>query len=310
MSPGLPSRRSVPRSRTRPASAEAGPTSHSRALPRRLLSVAQRCPGYCSGRRSVQLSGQRRCCVREAGRSPEQCPPRYCSYGNRPRPAVTVPGTAHCLSAPAPAGVNRRTSVASCLPAHATMICASGSTAACALCACTNAFVVPSLHCLTTAFRAPGADLDMVRRATLATRSSPPVSTSWRASSGGGGVQFHVRCFYLWDALRRVTQTRRMSRAPERLLSEYLVSRPDADLCDACISEHTVLRVEAVAEQIGILANVTSVTELSRPRVSEAAQARSRKTEDTREESPMKRSRHPPCDNCGRVREIQSLREA
>jgi len=25
------------------------------------------------------------------------------------------------------------------------------------------------------------------------------------ASEGGGGVQFHVRCFYLWDALRRVS---------------------------------------------------------------------------------------------------------
>jgi hypothetical protein len=24
------------------------------------------------------------------------------------------------------------------------------------------------------------------------------------AAEGGGGVQFHVRCFYLWDALRRV----------------------------------------------------------------------------------------------------------
>jgi hypothetical protein len=27
------------------------------------------------------------------------------------------------------------------------------------------------------------------------------------ATEGGGGVQFHVRCFYLWDALRRVTPT-------------------------------------------------------------------------------------------------------
>jgi hypothetical protein len=33
--------------------------------------------------------------------------------------------------------------------------------------------------------------------------------TSWElimegiASDGGGGIQFHVRCFYLWDALRR-----------------------------------------------------------------------------------------------------------
>ena len=27
------------------------------------------------------------------------------------------------------------------------------------------------------------------------------------ASEGGGGVQFHVRCFYLWDALRRVVPT-------------------------------------------------------------------------------------------------------
>lgn len=24
------------------------------------------------------------------------------------------------------------------------------------------------------------------------------------ASEGGGGVQFHVRCFYLWDSLRRL----------------------------------------------------------------------------------------------------------
>jgi hypothetical protein len=23
-------------------------------------------------------------------------------------------------------------------------------------------------------------------------------------AEGGGGVQFHVRCFYLWDALRRL----------------------------------------------------------------------------------------------------------
>ena len=27
------------------------------------------------------------------------------------------------------------------------------------------------------------------------------------AAEGGGGVQFHVRCFYLWDALRRVEKT-------------------------------------------------------------------------------------------------------
>jgi len=25
------------------------------------------------------------------------------------------------------------------------------------------------------------------------------------ASEGGGGIQFHVRCFYLWDTLRRAS---------------------------------------------------------------------------------------------------------
>jgi hypothetical protein len=27
------------------------------------------------------------------------------------------------------------------------------------------------------------------------------------ASQGGGGIQFHVQCFYLWDELRRVVTT-------------------------------------------------------------------------------------------------------
>ena len=26
------------------------------------------------------------------------------------------------------------------------------------------------------------------------------------ATEGGGGIQFHVPCFYLWDSLRRATQ--------------------------------------------------------------------------------------------------------
>ena len=36
-------------------------------------------------------------------------------------------------------------------------------------------------------------------------------------------------------------------------MSEYLVSRPDTDLCDRCIAEHTFLPFDAAADQIALL---------------------------------------------------------
>ena len=45
-----------------------------------------------------------------------------------------------------------------------------------------------------------------------------------------------------------------MSIAPERRVSEYLISRPNADLCDVCIVGHTGLPFQAVVDQITVLA--------------------------------------------------------
>ena len=58
----------------------------------------------------------------------------------------------------------------------------------------------------TTASHASGVGPGMARRATPARCRSRPRNSSWKASRlRGGGIQFHVRCFYLWDSLRRVT---------------------------------------------------------------------------------------------------------
>lgn len=46
-----------------------------------------------------------------------------------------------------------------------------------------------------------------------------------------------------------------MSLAPERRVSAYLVSRPNADLCDVCIAERTDLPLSAVMDQVRHLAN-------------------------------------------------------
>jgi hypothetical protein len=41
-----------------------------------------------------------------------------------------------------------------------------------------------------------------------------------------------------------------MPTAPERLVSEYLISRPDTDLCDRCLAKHTGLPLSAVVDQV------------------------------------------------------------
>jgi hypothetical protein len=46
-----------------------------------------------------------------------------------------------------------------------------------------------------------------------------------------------------------------MSIGPERRVSEYLISRQNADLCDACIGEHTDLSFDNVIDQVTLLAH-------------------------------------------------------
>ena len=44
---------------------------------------------------------------------------------------------------------------------------------------------------------------------------------------------------------------------PERRVSEYLASRPDADVCDSCLMERTALAPAVIANQATILASTT-----------------------------------------------------